>query len=500
MNQMSEVAAEPTLDQVNQPLDVLIVGAGISGLAAARYLKVDRPDDSFAVIDEFESYGGTWLTHTYPGIRSDSDLHTFGFSFKPWVGPPLATAPEILAYLGETIEEYDLAPAIHYGWRITDAAWDSATNLWTITATHGATGKTQEVSARFLWMCQGYYRHSKGYTPDFPGMEDFRGEIIHPQHWPADFDGSGKRMVVIGSGATAATLVPNVTGQVEHVTMLQRSPTYFRAERNEIEITKRLRELQVDEETVHDITRREILVQSRDFARLCAARPEAVKQDLIANARKYLGEDFDVERHFTPAYEPWRQRLARIPDADLFKALAGGQASVVTDEIDRFEADGIRLKSGDFLPADVIVTATGFDLCAMGDIAFTVDGAPLDFHDTVGYRSMMFTGVPNLVWVMGYFRSSWTLRAELVAQFVTRLLDHMQKSQKTRVEPQLRDPDMPLHDWAEEDDFNPGYLMRGQHVLPKRGASNEWKLNQDYWEEKDDFAAIDLDDTVFVYD
>ena len=499
MNQMRQVQSAPALDTITQPLDVLIVGAGISGVAAARYLRADRPDDSFAVLEEKDTFGGTWVQHTYPGIRSDSDLHTFGYSFKPWVGPPIATADEILAYMEEAIAENDLGRAIHYGWRIETAEWDSTRNLWTVTAREKASGKEQKVSARFLWMCQGYYRHSKGYTPQWPGMEEFEGEVLHPQHWPEDFDGTGKRLVVIGSGATAATLVPNVADQVDHVTMLQRSPTYFASERNEIEIAKRLRTLQVDEDWVHEIVRREMLLNSHLFAKRCFDDPAGVRTELIENARKYLGEEFDVEKHFTPDYNPWRQRLARIPDGDLFRAIADGKASVVTDEIERFEARGIRLKSGELLECDVVATATGFDLCAFGDIDFAIDGAPLDFHQTVGYRSMMMTGVPNLVWVMGYWRSSWTLRAELIAKFVVRLLDHMQETQKTRVEPQLRDGDMEIHDWADTEDFNPGYLLRGQHLLPRRGASNEWKLNQDYWTEKDDFAAIDLADEVFAY-
>ncbi|WP_375690064.1 flavin-containing monooxygenase [Pseudooceanicola sp. LIPI14-2-Ac024] len=501
MNQMRQIRPERPLEDVVQPLDVLIVGAGISGIAAARYLRVDRPGDSFVILDEMESFGGTWLTHRYPGIRSDSDLHTFGYGFKPWVGPPLATADKILDYMGEVIDEHGLAKELHFGWRIGTAEWNSATNLWTVTAHHGAEGRTVRLQARFLWMCQGYYRHSEGYTPDWPGMADFGGEIIHPQNWPEDFDGTGKRMVVIGSGATAATLVPNVADQVEHVTMLQRSPTYFRSEKNEIPIANHLRKLQVDEDWIHEIVRREILLFGHDFTNRCFSEPEAVKADLIGVAKRYLGDDFDVERHFTPSYLPWRQRIARIPDGDLYKALSTDRADIVTDEIERFEADGIRLKSGDLLKADVVVTATGFNLCAFGDIAFSVDGAPVDFHDTVGYRSMMFTGVPNLVWVMGYFRSSWTLRAELVAQFVTRLLDHMQETQKARVTPRLREGerDMPLYDWADEEDFNPGYLLRGQHLLPKRGAGNDWRLNQDYWTEKDEFAAIDFDDEVFAY-
>ncbi len=499
MNQQSAIGSDDRLTQIDQTLDVLIVGAGISGICAARYLKVDRPGDSFAVLDDQESFGGTWQTHRYPGIRSDSDLHTFGYGFKPWVGPPIATAEEIRAYMGETIAENDLGDAIHYGWRVGRAEWSSRDSLWTVEAVRAATGQRVQLRARFLWMCQGYYRHSRGYTPDWPGMDDFGGDVIHPQHWPEDYDYSGRRMVVIGSGATAATLVPNVAEEVAHVTMLQRSPTWFASERNEITIASQLRNLQVDEAWIHEIVRRQILVNSRDFATLCFEKPEQVKADLLENARKALGDDYDLATHFTPTYDPWRQRLARIPNGDLFKAIASGKASVVTDHIERFETGGIRLRSGALLETDVVVTATGFDLCAFGDIGFAVDGRPVDFHDTVGYRGMMFTGVPNLVWVMGYFRSSWTLRAEIIAQFVTRLLGHMRDRQAASVVPQVPDPEMELFDWAEEDDFNPGYLMRGQHLLPKRGAETEWKLSQDYCVEKDDFAAIDLESDVFRY-
>jgi cation diffusion facilitator CzcD-associated flavoprotein CzcO len=351
-------------------------------------------------------------------------------------------------------------------------------------------------------MCQGYYRHSEGYTPEWKGVESFQGRIVHPQRWPEDLDLSGKNVVVIGSGATAATLIPAIADQCGHVTMLQRSPTYFRTGRNAIELAETLRQLQVSEEWIHEIVRRKILFDQDTFTRRSFTEPEAVKNELLGGIRAVLGPDYDIETHFTPSYRPWRQRIAFVPDADLFQAINGGKASVVTDEIDRFTEDGILLKSGKSLDADIIITATGFNLNVLGDIAFTIDRKPLDFAETVTYRGMMFTGVPNMAWVFGYFRASWTLRTDLVADFVCRLLKHMKKKGARKVAPALRpqESNMPLQSWIDPENFNPGYLMRDMHLLPKRGDKPEWQHSQDYWAEKDEFPAIDLDDPAFVYD
>jgi cation diffusion facilitator CzcD-associated flavoprotein CzcO len=350
-------------------------------------------------------------------------------------------------------------------------------------------------------MCQGYYRHTEGYTPEWKDMAKFKGRIVHPQKWPEELDYSNKRVIVIGSGATAATLIPAMAKDCAHVTMLQRSPTYFRTGRNAIEIAEELRKLQVDETWIHEITRRKILFDQDAFTRKTFAEPEAAKKDLLSAVEAYLGKDYDIATHFTPKYRPWRQRIAFIPDGDLFQGIKSGKASVVTDEIDRFTEKGILLKSGKELEADIIVTATGFNLCANGDIEFAVDGKPLDFADTVTYRGMMFTGVPNLVWVFGYFRASWTLRVDLVADFVCRLLTHMKETGVRKVTPELRpeDHNMPLLPWIDPDNFNPGYMMRGMNLLPKRGDKPEWQHNQDYWAEKDEFPAIDLKDKAFVY-
>ena len=487
--------------QALEHFDVLIVGAGISGVGSAYHLTKQLPGTSFVVLEEQETFGGTWWTHKYPGIRSDSDLHTFGYSFKPWTGPPIATAAEIRAYMGEVIAENELAEHIRYRHRISSASWSSETNLWTIEAVKLDSGEAKTFTANFLWMCQGYYRHSEGYTPQWRGMDAFKGRIVHPQRWPDDLDIEGQKVVVIGSGATAATLIPAIADRCEHVTMLQRSPTYFRTGRNAIELAETLRQLQVSEEWIHEIVRRKILFDQDTFTRRSFSEPEAVKQELLGGISAVLGPDYDITTHFTPRYRPWRQRIAFVPDADLFQSIKSGRASVVTDEIDRFTENGILLKSGQALDADIIVTATGFNLNILGDIAFAVDGKPLDFAETVTYRGMMFTGVPNMAWVFGYFRASWTLRTDLVADFVCRLLRHMKQTGARKVVPALRpeDHNMPLLSWIDPENFNPNYLMRDMHLLPKRGDKPEWQHSQDYWAEKDQFRAIDLADAAFVY-
>lgn len=499
---MPDTTLQPERAQTTEQVDVLIVGAGISGVGGAYHLVTQSPGTRFVVLESQESFGGTWLTHKYPGIRSDSDLYTFGYRFKPWTGAPIATAEEIRRYMGEVIDENDLGRHIRYGHRITSARWSSADNRWTIEGTRAGSGEAFRISATFLWMCQGYYRHSEGYTPEWPGMADYKGRVVHPQTWPSDLDYRNKKVVVIGSGATAATVIPAIAADCEHVTMLQRTPTFFRAARNAIELADTLRQLQVDETWIHEIVRRKILHDQDVFTRRSFTEPDAVKNELLAGVRAHLGPDFDMGTHFTPGYRPWRQRIAFVPDGDLFQGIRSGKASVVTDEIDRFTASGIRLKSGKELEADIVVTATGFHLNVLGDIDFTIDGKPLDFGNTVTYRGMMFTGVPNMVWVFGYFRASWTLRSDLVADFVCRLLKHMNARQARRVEVALRpeDKDMKLLPWIDSENFNPGYLMRGMHLLPKRGDKREWQHTQEYWREKDEFPLIDLDDAAFVYD
>jgi len=492
----------PTAPQTTEHFDVVIVGAGISGVGGAYHLTKQCPGTSFVVLESQKSFGGTWLTHRYPGIRSDSDLHTFGYRFKPWTSAPIATAAEILKYMGEVIEENSLAEHIRYQHRIISAHWSSEEKRWTIDGIRTDIGAVVRFTANFLWMCQGYYRHSEGYTPEWPDVDTFEGVIVHPQSWPDGLDYSGKKIVVIGSGATAATLIPAIANDCGHVTMLQRSPTFFRTGRNAIPLAEELRQLGIEETWIHEIVRKKILYEQTVFTQRCFTEPDVVKRELFEAVRAYLGPDYDVETHFTPRYRPWRQRIAFIPDGDLFRAIRSGKASVVTDEIDRFTKSGIALKSGKELDADIIVTATGFHLSILGDIDFKIDEQPLRFSDTVTYRGTMFTGIPNMAWVFGYFRASWTLRTDIVSDFVCRLLNHMKAKGAKKVTPALRpeDRDMPLLPWIDPDNFNPGYVMRYIHLFPKQGSKPQWQHTQDYWSDKDALPNANLDDGALVYE
>jgi cation diffusion facilitator CzcD-associated flavoprotein CzcO len=495
-------ASSNAAPQSPEHFDVLIVGAGISGVGAACHLRQQCNGKSFVVLEGLESFGGTWLMHTYPGIRSDSDLYTFGYRFKPWTSAPIASADEILSYMAEVIDENNLASHIRYGHTIRKASWSKEEKLWTLEGSRSDTGEALRFTANFLWMCQGYYRHSEGYTPKWEGMDDFKGPIVHPQTWPEDLDYKGKKVVVIGSGATAATLVPAIAGDCAHVKLLQRSPTYFIPGGNRNELADQLRELEVDETWIHEIIRRQFLHAQAILTRLSFEQPEVVKEQLIAGVSAYLGPDFDIEKHFTPKYLPWRQRIAFVPDGDLFKGILSGKASIVTDEIEKFSKEGILLKSGETLEADIIITATGFNLSVLGDIDFSVDGKAVDFSETITYRGMMFTGVPNMLWIFGYFRASWTLRVDLLGDFVCRLLNHMDETGAKKVTPRLRpeDKDMPLLPWMDPENFYPGYLERSMHLLPKRGDKPDWQHTQDYWTERDDIPAIDLEDDIFEYE
>lgn len=481
--------------------DVLIIGAGISGIGSATHLKTQCPEKSFCVLEGMESFGGTWLMHKYPGVRSDSDLFTFGYRFKPWNGKPIASAEEILNYMGEVIEENDLAAHIRYNQHIVSANWNEQDQNWTLVVNNKETGEEDSYSCNFLWMNQGYYQHAKGYTPEWPGMDRFKGPIVHPQTWPEDLDYTGKKVVIIGSGATTATVAPAIAGDCEHVTVLQRSPTYFVPRPNNNELTTQLRELGVDDATVHDITRRQVLKEQQEVVGLSRLHPDAVKAALIDGVRQCLPEGYDVDTHFTPRYRPWRQRIAVVPDGDLFQGITAGKASMVTDEIETFTEKGLLLKSGQELEADIILTATGFNLSVLGGIRFFVNDQEIDFAESVTYRGMMFTNLPNMAWVMGYFRASWTLRVDLIGDFICRLLKHMDDKGVKQVSLTIpeEDKDMELLPWGDEEEFNPSYLLRSMHLLPKRGDRANWQHTQDYWEEREILPKVDLDDKIFEY-
>jgi monooxygenase len=487
--------------QGTEHVDVLIVGAGISGIGAARHLRARFPGRSFVVLDALEDRGGTWWTHRYPGARSDSDLFTFGYEFKPWRGPSIATSEEILSYLDEVIDENDLGDGIRYRHRVTAASWSTEERRWTVEVTREDTGEHLRFTTDFLWMCQGYYDHAGPYRPQWDGMDRFRGVVVHPQQWPDDLDYAGKRVVVIGSGATAATLVPAMAQTAEHVTMLQRSPTFFFARPRTHELAETLRALDVPDEWTHEILRRAYIAESDEITRMSFESPDELRALLIESMRPLLPEGFDIDKHFNPRYRPWQQRLAVVPDGDLFTALREGKASVVTDTIETFTETGIRLTSGEELEADVVVTATGFDLSLFGGVAFTVDGEPVDFTDRVTWRGVMISGVPNMAYVFGYFRNSWTLRADLVSEFVCRLLAHMQEQGDTVVVPTLRpeDADMPLRPWADPENFNPGYVMRSMHLMFKQGDREPWTHLLEYAQERTTLPAADLDDKSLQY-
>ncbi|MGY1593800.1 flavin-containing monooxygenase [Geodermatophilus sp. SYSU D00708] len=497
---MTEESQTATAEHVEH-VDVLIVGAGISGIGAGYHLLTQRPGTSFVILDALDGSGGTWWTHRFPGVRSDSDLFTFGYRFKPWRGPSIATSEEILAYLDEVVAENGLDRHIRHRHEVTAATWSTDDRRWTVEVTRGDTGEQLRFTTGFLWMCHGYYKHSEPHRPQWPGMDRFQGTVVHPQKWPADLDHAGKRVVVIGSGATAATVVPAMAETAAHVTMLQRSPTYFIARPKTHELATTLRALDVPEEWTHEILRRQHIAEFSELARMSYEAPEELRAFLIESMRPQLPEGYDIEKHFTPTYRPWQQRIGVLPDGDLFTAIREGRVSVVTDTIDTFTETGIRVSSGEVLEADIVVSATGFDLSVFGGIAFTVDGEPVDFSGTVTYRGLMFTGVPNLAYVFGYFRHSWTLRADLIADFVCRLLAHMEEQGATMVVPTLRDDevDMPRRPWVDPENFNPGYLARSMHLMPTQGDREPWVHLHEYYEERDILPAADLDDGALLY-
>ncbi len=479
-------------------VDVIAVGAGISGIGAAYHLQTSCPDRSFMILEGRGTLGGTWDLFRYPGVRSDSDMHTLGYSFKPWTNAKsIADGPSILEYLRETVDEYGIERYIRYHHLVTTAEWSTDAARWTVTANRTDTGGTVTYTCSFLFMCSGYYSYKGGYTPDFPGIDDFAGEVVHPQQWPDDLDYTAKKVVVIGSGATAMTLVPAMANDTEHITMLQRSPTYVLARPTEDRIANWLRKV-LPERLAYTITRKKNATLGQLFYDATRRQPEKVKERLLGMTREALGDEM-VEQHFTPSYHPWDQRLCLIPDGDLYEALNSGDASVVTDHIETITPTGIQLESGDHLDADIIITATGLQLVTVGEMDFTVDGEPLDFSRTWTYKGLAYSDVPNLVSSFGFINASWTLRTDITCDFVCRLLNHMRDSGTDYCVPRLRpsDHDMPQRPWI--DDFTSGYVQRMMAMMPRQGDREPWLNTQRYHSDLKFIAQAPVDDDVMQF-
>lgn len=479
--------------------DVVIVGAGLSGVGAAYHLQDKCPQKSYVILEGRESMGGTWDIFRYPGIRSDSDMYTLGYNFKPWLeSKAIADGPSILKYIRETATENGIEKNIRYGHQVKKAAWTSSDAVWTIEAQCKGSGEIAVICCNSILMCSGYYSYESGYKPDFKGRERFGGKIIHPQEWPENLDYRDKRVVVIGSGATAVTLIPELAREVQHIVMLQRSPTYMVSAPDEDWIAKLLQKI-FSEKTAYAITRwKNISFQQFVYWRTRTA-PDKVRKKLLEMLRKDLGPDYDIKKHFTPSYDPWDQRLCLVPNSNFFEAINSGKASIVTDHIDSFTERGILLKSGEELEADIIITATGLDLVLLGGAEFTLDGEPVDFSQSFSYKGMMFSDVPNLVSTFGYINASWTLRADLTAEYFCLLLNHMDEMGYRQCVPRLRDEekDMPARDWITA--FTPGYMQRAMHLMPRQGDRDPWINTQNYSADKKMIHGQPIDDGVLSF-
>jgi monooxygenase len=457
--------------------DVLIVGAGLSGIGGACHLLRECPGKTYAILEQRGASGGTWDLFRYPGIRSDSDMYTLGYAFKPWTGAKaIADGPSILEYVRETAREFGVDAHIRYHHKVVRASWSSADARWTVEAEHGPQREIVRLSCRFLYMAAGYYDYAEGYSPQFPGAERFKGRLVHPQKWTPDIDYKGKRVVVIGSGATAVTLVPEMARDAAHVVMLQRTPTYVVSLPGEDRLANVLRKV-LPGKLAYALVRWKNVLRAMFFYWLARRHAGIMKGLVRAGLRKELGRDYDIRTHFRPPYEPWDQRLCLVPDADLFKALRAGRAEMVTDHIDTFTETGLRLKSGRELAADVVVSATGLNLLLLGGLQMTVDGQAVEAPKTLSYRGMMVSDVPNMAFAVGYTNASWTLKCDLVAEYFCRLINHMDRNGYRQCTPRRNDPTV-----REEPliDFNSGYVQRAIEQFPKQGSKVPWKLYQNY--------------------
>lgn len=486
-------------EQYMQHVDVIIVGAGLSGIGAAYHLRDKCPDRSFTILEGRDAIGGTWDLFRYPGIRSDSDMHTLGYNFKPWrEAKAIADGPSIRKYVSDTATDNGIAEHIRFKHLVRSASWSSADARWRVEVERVDQGDRVSFTCSFLFMCGGYYRYDQGYTPEFVGVDDYRGAVVHPQHWPEELDYAGKRVVVIGSGATAMTLVPAMAAGGAEVTMVQRSPTYVVSRPDQDVIANRLRKL-LPEKWAYAVTRWKNVQLQRFFYHRTRVAPDKVKRLLLKGVRRHLGPDYDVDTHFTPSYAPWDQRLCLVPNADLFESIKSGKASVVTDHIARFTEKGLLLESGRELEADIIVTATGLNMVVLGGVEFTVDGERVNFPDTFAYKGMMFSGVPNLVQTFGYINASWTLRADLTSEYVCRLLNHMAATGMRQCTPRLRDQDRDMKTLPWIHGFSAGYMQRVMHLFPKQGDRDPWRNTQNYAQDRKMIRHAPLEDGTLLF-
>ncbi len=459
--------------QLTDHFDVLIVGAGLSGVGAACHLRERCPGKSFAILEARESLGGTWDLFRYPGIRSDSDMYTLGYSFEPWEdGKAIADGPSILRYIERTAREHDVQRHIRFGHRVSGAEWSSEKARWTVSAEHD--GRSVQITCGFLYACTGYYRYEEGYTPPLPGLDAFGGRVVHPQHWPEDLDYAGKRVVVIGSGATAVTLVPAMARQAAHVTMLQRSPTYIVALPGRDALSDLLRK-RLPARTAYAIVRWKNVLRMMASYKLSRRAPRLMRKIIRRGVRMRLPEGYDVGRDFEPRYDPWDERLCLVPDGDLFRAIGDGEASIATGTIETFTPTGVRLADGRELAADIVITATGLNLQMLGGMRLGIDGEPVELSERVAYKGMMLCGVPNMAMAIGYTNASWTLKCDLVAEYVCRLLRHMDAHGHAVATPQAPPASQPREPLI---DLKSGYVTRSLHELPKQGAVRPWRLHQ----------------------
>ena len=457
-------------------VDVIVVGAGLSGIGGACHLKMYSPNKSFLILEGRDAIGGTWDLFRYPGVRSDSDMYTLGYRFRPWrEAKAIADGPAILNYIRDTAAEFGVDKAIRYNHRVRHASWSSQEARWTVEVETGPDKTLVQLTCAFLYLCTGYYDYESGYTPEWPGVARFHGTIVHPQKWPNDLDYTGKRIVVIGSGATAITLVPAMAQRAAHVTMLQRSPSYIVTRPAEDKIANWFRR-SLPDRAAYVLARWKNVLTATFFYDLARRRPQLFKWMVAKGVRKQLGEKYD-SKHFTPPYNPWDQRLCFAPDADLFTAIRDGRVSVVTDQIETFTEDGLLLKSGEHIDADIIVTATGLVLRLFSGMQLVVDNTPVEMPKTLVYKGMMFSDIPNLAFAVGYTNASWTLKCDLTAEYVCRLLNYMDHHGYASCTPRVNDADI------EEEpviDFNSGYVLRALHTLPRQGSKTPWRLHQNY--------------------